>query len=168
MRILINYSIVLSSLLDLNLSRHKSLRTFGLPASSINPIPTACSPVAVTSLKHILPTITRSSAILDIEIFFIDDDFPARSQHSDSLQLSQAVRVDEATRHHLRFEALRELHKVRNFRLILVASVLGYQGEYSVQSLEEAVAEEKAKGGLDKYFYEPLVEYNPRGSHDWS
>ena len=167
-QVLTNDSIVVSSLLDLNLSRHKSLRTLGVPASSFNRLPTDCWQVAVNSLNHILPTIACSSAILDITIIYTDDELPVRSQHSDPAGLSQAVRAGEVTRHHLPFEVLREVHKVRDFRLILCASVLGCRGEYSAQSLEEAIAEEKARGGFDEYFYEPSVVYNPRRPHDWT
>ena len=106
--------------------------------------------------------------ILDLTIIYMDSVFPARSQLSGSPQLSQDARLGEATRHHLRFEVLRELHKVRDFRLVLSATVLGCRGEYSAQSLEEAITEEKAKGGFSEYLYEPLVVYNPRRPHDWT
>ena len=49
-RVLTNSSTVVSSLLDLNLSRHKYLRTLGILASSINRIPTDCS-----STRHHFP-----------------------------------------------------------------------------------------------------------------
>ena len=57
----------------------------------------------------------------------------------------------------------REAHKVQNFRLVLCADVCDCMGEYSVQELENAVAAEKASGGFDSIFTEPLVTYSPRG-----
>jgi hypothetical protein len=62
----------------------------------------------------------------------------------------------------MRLEMLREVHKVRDFRLVLCANVWGCVGEYPVRILEEDVAEEKAKKGFDKNFPEPLVIYDPQ------
>jgi len=168
MRVLTNTSTVVSSLLDLELSRLKSLRTLGVPASSINRIPKDCSRLAVASLMYILSTITRSIPILDITVLYGDNDFPAGSRHSSSPRSSRTARVKEATQHHLRFEVLREVRKVRDFQLVLGASVLGHQGEYAAQSLEDAIAEETAKGGFDEFSYKPVVVYNPRRTHDWN
>jgi hypothetical protein len=48
---------------------------------------------------------------------------------------------------------------VRDFWLALCAEVSGCAGEYPVQILEEAVAEEKVKKGFDKFSPKPLVMY---------
>ena len=54
---------------------------------------------------------------------------------------------------------------MRGFRLVLCADVWNRVADYSVGVLEEAVAAEKADGGFDKRFLEPLVIYSPRLCH---
>ena len=76
-------------------------------------------------------------------------------------EVSQDGRRAEALRHHRRFEVFREVCKVRDFRLVLNATVWDPVGEYSVRMLKEAVAEEKAKGGFDDFLSEPSVTYRP-------
>jgi len=68
----------------------------------------------------------------------------------------------EALQYHLRFKILREVHKLRGFQLELCASSWGYFGEEPVRMLEEAIAEEKAKGGFDEFPCKPSVRYNPQ------
>ena len=53
---------------------------------------------------------------------------------------------------------------MRDFQLVLDASVWGPAGEYSVKMLKEAVAEEKAKKGFDDFLSEPLVTCHPQRS----
>ena len=70
--------------------------------------------------------------------------------------------TEEALRHSKRFEVLREVRNVRDFWLVLTACVWDPVGEYSVRMLKEAIADEKAKGGFDTFYYEPSVTYSPR------
>jgi len=72
-------------------------------------------------------------------------------------EISQAERMEEASRHHKRFELLREAHKVRDFQLVLCANVWGPIGKYSVRMLRQAVADEKAKKGFDGFSSDPSV-----------
>jgi hypothetical protein len=151
------------SLRDFDLSQNKSLRTLEIPASSINRTKTVGLRDTTSFLRHALSTIT-SSAFCKIIVLYEDHDFHNITWHSDQpllRELSQAEREEEASRHHMRFEVLREVHKVRGFQLALCASVPGPVGEYPVRMLEEAVAEEKAKRGFDTIFSEPSVMYNP-------
>ena len=67
--------------------------------------------------------------------------------------------VEEASQHRKRFQLLREIRKGRNFRLVLHANVQETVGEYVVGMLKEAVAVEKASGGFDAFFPEPLVTH---------
>ena len=79
-------------------------------------------------------------------------------------EVSADEKVEEASRHHRRFEVLREVHNARDFRLVLSAGVWDPVGEYSVRMLKDAIAEEKARGGFDNFLSEPFVTYNPRRS----
>ena len=53
----------------------------------------------------------------------------------------------------------REIHRVRDFRLVLCADVWYRAVEYSVRVLIEAVAAERAERGFDTFFPEPSVVY---------
>jgi len=75
--------------------------------------------------------------------------------------MSPAEKEVETSKHNRRFELLREVHKVRGFRLVLGALTSGRMGEYPVQILEEAVAEGKEKKVFDDIFSEPFVMYSP-------
>ena len=72
--------------------------------------------------------------------------------------------AEEAFWHRKRFEILRIMHKVRDFRLVLCVNVWERLGRRAVQMLKEAVAAEKASGGFDDFFPEPEVVYSPRAS----
>ena len=76
--------------------------------------------------------------------------------------MSQANIAEEASRHRELFQVLREVHKVRDFQLVLHANVWGFAGEHHVRTLKQAVAQEKARKGFDDAFPEPLVLYNPQ------
>ena len=134
---------------DIDLSWNKSLRTIQIPASLIVPQGTTSS-----FLKHALSTIAPSVS-LGIVVYY-SEPFPPR-------EMSQAEIAEEASCHHRRFELLRELHKTRDFWLVLSTCISGRAGEYPVQMLERTVAEEKAKGGFDTHFPVPSVSYDPCG-----
>jgi len=76
--------------------------------------------------------------------------------------VSQADKASEAFQHHTQLGVFREIRKVRDFRLVLCADVWNDVGEYPVRVLEGAVAVEKAEGGFNEEFPEPLVIYRPR------
>jgi len=122
------------------------------------------SPTALGFLKYVLSTIT-SSAFFQIIVIYHNQDFngikPRGSDWPPFRELSEAERAEEASRHGQKFEMLRELYKIRDFQLVLSASVSGCVAEYATQMLEEAVAEEKAKNGFDDHFPEPVVLYDP-------
>ena len=135
-------------------------------ASSIDGALSSGSPDTASSLlKYALSTIT-SPSFSEVVVQFRWSDFRAveswRNPDRPPLrEVSQAIRTVEGFRHHRRFEVLREVHKVRDFRLVLNAKVWDPAGEYSVRMLKEAVAEEKSKGGFDDFSSEPLVTYRP-------
>lgn len=153
-----------SSLRDSNRSRNKSFRTLHLPASSITHKPTHGSPDATTFIKHVLSTIT-SSEPTEIIVYYSGGDFRGIEREHPGWpslrELSRAAVESEASWHRRRFKVLREVRKVRNFRLVLCAAAPGCIGEYPVQLLDKVVAEEKGKGGFDDFSCEPFVAYRP-------
>jgi len=146
-----------SSPQDFDLSRNKSLRTLQLPASSVDG-----SPGTTSFLKRMLSTITPSTC-LKLRLIHGDSRFHrVRFWRSGWRQLSKAERENEAWCYRRRFEILREVHKVRDFQLELCASVWGHFEEEPVRMLEEAIAEERAKGGFDEFPCKPSVVYYPQ------
>ena len=163
-RAVTNAFVAISSLPDFDLSRNESFRRLELPALSMDHAPTDGSPDTTTFLKHVLSTIA-SPVPIDVVVQYQDDDFCGVEWRGagwpSSRELSQAERQKEASWHHRQFEILREVRKVRDFRLVLSAVVWGCIGEYPVQVLEKAVEEEKVKGGFDDFSRLPLVENDP-------
>jgi len=96
-----------------------------------------------------------------VVILYRDSDF--RGVHS-GWAGGQADAVEEALRYQRQFEVFHEMYKVRDFHLVLCADVWDRMGEYAVWLLKQAVAAEKAKGGFDELFPEPLAIPSPRGS----
>ena len=153
-----------SSLREFDLSRSKSLRTLQVPASSIDRDLNTTSSL----LKQVLSTIT-SPSFFEVMIIFRWYNFSGVEswQHPDKPPLHEVSRAEsaaEAQRHRRRFEVLREVHKVRDFRLVLDASVWGPASEYSMRMLKEAVAKEGAKKAFCGFLSEPLVTYHPQRS----
>ena len=155
-----------SSLPDFDLSRIKSLRTIQVTAWSIDRALSDGSPdTASTLLKHALSTI-RSPSFSKIVVLYGWNDFRGVEswRHPDRpplREVSEVERAEEASRHSRRFEVLRRIRNVRDFWLVLNACVWDPVGEYSVRMLEEAIADEKAKGGFAAFYYEPSVTYYP-------
>ena len=84
-------------------------------------------------------------------------DWPFRPQ-------SPAQREEEALLHERRLRLFRTICKVRGFQLVLCANIWDGVREYTTLVLKQAVAAERAKGGFDDIFPEPLVVCSPRGS----
>jgi len=71
---------------------------------------------------------------------------------------------DEDSRRHWLFRVFREMHKVRNFRLVLCADVWYCAGMYPMRVLKHDVAVEGRGEGFGSSFPEPLVTYSQRRS----
>lgn len=159
--VLANDLVARSSLRDFDLSRNKSLRTLGVQPSSFGSIG---SPDAAPFLKYVLSMIT-SSMPTDLTVVYLAKDIcGVELRHpgwSLLRELSQAEREREASWHRRQFEVLRDVRKVRDFRIVLSAMVWGCVGEYPVQVLEKAIAEEKAKGGFGDFSRQPLAVNHP-------
>jgi len=156
-QVLANNLAASSYLQDFDLSRNRSLHTLEFPASTIDG-----SSGTTSVLKHVLSTVSPSTCL---KICLFHGDYHFHGEKSWYSQLSNAERKREASEHHLRFEVLHEMHKVRGFRLELCASAWGYFGEEPVRMLEEAIAEERAKGGFDEFPCKSLVVYDPQQFH---
>ena len=156
-----------SFLRDFDLSRNKSLRTLQVTAWSGDAL-RVCSPaVAARLLTYAISTITSpvftevTAIYREYHFCVVESAWPGRPRLRRKSSGEKAV---EASWHGRRFEAFRRMHKVRDFRLVLCADVWEGVGEYSVRSLEKAVAAERAGKGFDGTFPEPLVVCRPRAS----
>ena len=113
--------------------------------------------------KFVLPTI-QSPAFSQVAILYQFYDFPALVleypfAESYVRQLSQDEEVEEAKGHLKRFEVLREIYKVQNFRFVLHVAIRHFVGEPLTRMVKEAVAAERARGGFDVLFPEPPVTF---------
>ena len=158
-------------LVDFDLSWNKSLRAIEVPASSIDDALRGYSlDVASGLLTYALSTI-RSPEFHKVCVLYREKDFGATkllefSTRCHLRELSQGEKVVEASQHYKRFELLRGVHKVRDFRLELRAGVWDPDAEYVVRMLKEAVAAEEVKGGFNDFFSEPTVTFVPRAICD--
>jgi hypothetical protein len=66
-------------------------------------------------------------------------------------------RTKTAQNHRERFKVLSEMHRVREFQLVLCADVLDCIAEYAVQVLERTVGVERKYGDLRYLLSKPLV-----------
>jgi hypothetical protein len=141
---------------DFDLSRNESLRTLETTAGSI----AGAGDNAPGFLKTVLSTVT-SPLPLDIVITY-------RSRDVDFYVYGweKPVRVDRPlpeliaknTLHHSeRFRVLSEMHRVREFRLVLCAGVPDCIAERALQALKQIVEAERMRGGLDYLLCEPLI-----------
>jgi len=78
--------------------------------------------------------------------------------------MSQTEKAEEASRYHRQFEVFRGAREVRDFQLVLCVRAWDRVGEYSVGVLEQAVAEEEAKGMFVNFSSEPVVIHSPRAA----
>ena len=122
--------------------------------------------IASDLLKHVLSTIT-SPTFFEIVVVYRDYNFCGveTMEYPTQPPVCTTSRADRAMgiRQHLpEFDVFREIHKVRNFRLVLCADVRVCAGEYPVRVLEEGVATEREKGEFEDSFPETLVIHSPR------
>jgi len=156
MRFVANKPTVGPSFRDFDLSRHKSLRTLEVPASSI-------AYKEPGFLTHVLSTIT-SPVFSEVIIIYRDYDFgglhllPHKSVFREMLP---AEREEDDSFRRSRLEALHEMYKVRAFRPVLCADVWDRVREYTVWELKQPVTLE---GGFDDFFSKLSVISIPRGS----
>ena len=158
-----------SSIWDFDLSRNKSLRTLQVTARSIDGALEAGSPDSAASLLTYALSTIKSPVFSEVVVFYRDYDFGFRGPHytprwRTPRRMSPNEIAEDASLHGGRFEVLRKMHQVRDFRLVLCADVWDRVGVNSVRMLERAVVAEMAKGGFDNIYSKPMVVYRPRGS----
>ena len=149
-----------------DLSQNKSLQTLEVSVDSIDGdfkrYGSTGFYFASSFHKQVLSTI-RSPAFSFVQVAYRVHNFRAITATPPYLHhLSQDEEMKEAELHRQRFGLLRAVHKVRDFRLVLYADACGPAGEHVVRILKKAVAAEKARGGFDVFFPEPVVTAIPR------
>ena len=147
------------SLENIGLSQNKALRALEVTASSV-------LDGEPDLLTYVLSTIT-SPVFSKVIVFYRDCDFRGvRPTWLINLYpfrwVSEAEQVEEASWHHRQFEVFRNMHRVRDFQLVLCADVQECVGEYTVQVLEEAIAAEEEIEGFDGFFSKSLLIYTPQ------
>lgn len=157
-----------SSVQDFDLSQNNSLQELRITVGSIDrAISVGYSGLRNPSqvLKYALLTIRSPMfsrvVLVHEEHSFRGVDTRRTSEWPHLHEMSQSARGEEASRYRKRFELLREVHKLRDFQLVLCANVWGPVGDYTLQMLREAVAAERENGRLYGSFSGPLVTYNP-------
>ena len=120
----------------------------------------------VSSLKNPLLTIT-SPVFSDVIVIFTDKDVPLMGYRQcgllTSMRFSPYIEAAEARTRSRTFRMLHDLHKVRDFKLVLCAKVWGYFEDCAVRELERIVATEWRKAGGGNPSPEPLVTSRPQG-----
>jgi len=141
-----------------DLSRNTSLRTLETTALSIDYMNDAASDFFITILSSI-----TSPAPLDFVIIYRHWDFGFISNSSifdsgpaSSYYYPPKTRKDNALFYQKQFGVFREMHRVRDFSLVLCADVFDSVVGYAIGTLERHAKAEKVKGGLD-HLREPLV-----------
>ena len=148
--------------LDFDLSRHKSLRTLEVPVSTI----VRKEPGLLT---RVLLTVT--SPVFS-EVIFVYRDYNFGCINSPPCMGRAIIRgllpdeaETEASTQRRYLEALREMHRVRDFQPVLCADVWERVREHAVWQLKWVVADEKVGMGADDFFSKLLVISSPRESY---
>ena len=152
-----------------NLSRHKFLRTLEITAESISDPAHVWScgagPDPSDFLKAVLSSIS-SPGPLDIVVIYRDIMLPYDGRYEKGLchrpvWLLGRIVINEETLQQ-QFRVFREMHSVRDFRLVLSVDPFGCAMNRITQLMEMIVNAEKAKGGFDYLSCEPLMVYEKR------
>ena len=134
--------------------------------------------VHITSASDFLGTVLSSithPVLLNVVIVYSEPDFGDMAHgffctmrpppcYSHYLWIS----LNSAQRSQRQFEVFREIHHVRDFRLVLCVDVFDRILEPAIKMLEGVVKEEMEKGGLDYLPCEPLIiseRRAPRNRH---
>jgi hypothetical protein len=144
-----------ASLQRFNLSQNKSLRTLETTAESI----TSARSTASNFLTTVLSTVA-SPVFLDVVIVYCDSDLDASPGCSycrpDPVCFCRPrpELVVHAPRYLRQFRTFHEMHKTRDFRLVLCADVFDCIVERAIQRLKHIV---DVNGGLDYLLHKPLI-----------
>jgi hypothetical protein len=142
-----------------NLSRNKSLQTLETTAESV----IAAGDAASGSLRTVLSTVT-SPVFLNVVIVYQDTDIDiwaprfiaisCRWEHVRFYARPPEEKAECILHHQQAFKVFHEMHKVREFQLVLCVDVLDSVVKYAVRMLRRLVKTEQMEGRL---LYEPLI-----------
>ena len=139
------------------------LRTLEITAQSLYSALVTGSLSTASSLKHALLTI-ESPAFSEVIVCYSGYDIYALGEPPAPRQPPQTIGEEMGSRHHMLFDVFYEMHRVRDFKLVLHAyDVFRWRGEW-IRVLERVVATERAEGRLDRLSSQPLVTISPWGS----
>lgn len=117
----------------------------------------------VSSLKHVLPTIT-STAFSELTIIYHDEGFPFTFCEQPHPHIRLHIdRKEWDPKNRTVFEMFREMRQIRNFKLVLCADVSGPIVEYAVRQLELAIETGWVGEGSDDILSRPVVRCSPHG-----
>ena len=138
-----------------DLSRNKALRTLETTAESM-----VFSEASPRFLSNVLSTVT-SPRPLEVVVIYWESDVDRIIwfwSKPISVRLAPSeMTAGNALHHQKRFEQFREMHRVRDFQLVLCADVLDCAVKDAVWLLEAIVGTERSKGGLDYFSCPPVV-----------
>ena len=149
---------------DFDLSWNRSLQVLEVPAYCLTSRALRDGWLDANFLKYVLSTI-QSPAFSRVDLGFQERDFYFLkdlwlSARPHPCELSGRAR-EEVWSQQAQFGLLREVRKAREFSLVLYVDIQGPFGDFVVRMLKEVVAAEKARGGFDDFFPEPLVTSDP-------
>ena len=150
-----------------NLSQNKLLRTLEITVESID----AAGDTASDFLKTILSSVT-SPGPLDVVIIYQDYDFfyypPCKRCNLEPLHSHhcfQDVMDKLALDRRRQLRVFREMHSVRDIRLVLCADVSWDSVRGVTKTLEHIVKGEKVEGRTDYFLYKPPIVFERRMLH---
>ena len=153
-----------SSLVDFDLSQNKSLHTLAIRVNDIDKALRSGSLDSASRLFKFALSSIQSPVFSWVRVLYGRSDLFAGNDlesWNHLYNITQAEKLEGALWHHKRFELFCEMHKVQKFQLVLRTYEVGDIEEHTVQMLRVVVAAEKARGGFDDHFPEPLVTFNP-------
>ena len=141
-----------------NLSHNKSLRTLETTAEAIDAADDTASDFFKTVLSSVAPSVP-----LDIVVIYRDIDISDMPHCSwcklelARLRYPRREPRDRVAHFQHQSRVFREMHSVRNFRLVLCADVFDCMVEDGINTLERIAKMEEAIGGLDYPRQKPLI-----------
>jgi hypothetical protein len=155
------------SVRSFDLSQNKSLRELKVTDWDISNAVHLPQEDPTPNLKHVLSTVT-SPVFCEFTICYSTSDFPGNFRYNPSAPptfLSYRPydhRREEYASNHKVFDTMRELRRVRDFRLVLCADVWGALTERATRELEWIIQVGWVGEGSDATSSWPLVTYSPR------
>jgi len=146
-----------TSLQHFDLSRNTSLRTLETTARPIDLTSDTASDFFITILSSVTSPVPLNFVVIYQELDFGFFSYSLIFYSEPTCYFHSPVgRGDRALHRQMQFRMFREMHRARDFRLVLCVDVFDSLVEHATKTLECLVEAEKAKGGLDHH-YGPLI-----------